>query len=919
MSYTSKRIEEEIYERVFFDLRSSPETPDRSTIQDFVDMHVRPIKAKIKREIGDEEETEIEIDEDRIVEKLSRNLVIHTDEFSIINIADDQHIDWLSQRREDIENGKHWQAYKRYQSSKLSKDQIRELDNSTDKILASIEDPLRKGAWNSKGLVIGDVQSGKTTNYLGVVSKALDAGYKIIIILSGLHNNLRVQTQERFEEGITGHNTTDGIRSNQCGVARYVSNFQELRIEHLTSRDDQGDFKKVRRPGGILEKTYSINKKNKNTLENLIEFINRYIEDGKKIIYNSPLLLIDDEADNATINTSRDEDSPSTINKLIKKLLSLFQKSAYIGYTATPFANVLINPFDKEDLFPRNFIMCLGSPNNYIGPKQVFGEVEDDFEGNDQVTDVNESNTDMDWFRNVDEYVTDDDPDWIRFIPDRHKKDHEVETLPRSLKDAILNFLIAVTIRNLRSDNKEHKTMLIHVTRYKKVQGKIVDLVEEFVDEIYSFFAMRQLEQNVESNILSDLERIYFSDFSYIGFEWKKIKNNLKNSSSAIRNHVFGINGDFKDLIDEDKYPNGLVSIRIGGDKLSRGLTLPGLMTSYFLRVSRMYDTLMQMGRWFGYRDNYDDLCRIFTTGKLYNWYAHIALASEDLKRRIKRMNNQTLTPLEYQQQIQSHPGMLMVTALNKQRHSRKVRITFNESYAQQSGFDLSDIGKNLQNENKNNILSFLKRIKNNNNYLLEKNHHVFRNVKSEEIIKFVDEYHYNENNVGIWNKESINKYIKEMNKLNELVNWTVILFSSSGKGQAINLEDYSFKVLQRKSTFVDDGILKLQNSALMSASDQKLDLTESEVELALSNATKKVTAQDYRSARNPEKGLLIIYFIDVYEKRDKSSNYSSLKNYTFPALGMSFPKTENKKTVEVVVNYIDDFEDDFEDEFEDE
>ena len=174
-----------------------------------------------------------------------------------------------------------------------------------------------------------------------------------------------------------------------------------------------------------------------------------------KKLFIIPLLLIDDE-DNATINTSRDEDSPSTINKLIK-LLSLFQKSSYIGYTATPFANVLINPFDKEDLFPRNFIMCLGTPDNYIGPKQVFGEVEDDFEGKDQVTDVNESNTDMDWFRNVDEYVTDDDPDWIRFIPDRHRKDHEVDTLPRSLKDAILNFLIAVTIRNLRSDNKNIK------------------------------------------------------------------------------------------------------------------------------------------------------------------------------------------------------------------------------------------------------------------------------------------------------------------------------------------------------------------------------------------------------------------------------------------------------------------------------
>ena len=174
--------------------------------------------------------------------------------------------------------------YRKYLSTWLSNFILRELDKSTDKILSHIEDPERQGSWSSRGLVIGDVQSGKTTNFIGVVNKALDAGYKVIIILSGLHNNLRTQTQQRFEEGVTGSNTKSDAVSNFCGVARYIEDPSKLRIEGLTSRNDTGDFTKVKEPNSTFSKIYSINKKNVNTLNRLIKYIKGFILRGKKFI-----------------------------------------------------------------------------------------------------------------------------------------------------------------------------------------------------------------------------------------------------------------------------------------------------------------------------------------------------------------------------------------------------------------------------------------------------------------------------------------------------------------------------------------------------------------------------------------------------------------------------------------------------------
>ena len=900
-------LEDEIYKRVFVDLRSSPRVPEKSAIRNFIEQHWIIYKMKLQNDLVDDyDEVNLTINIDKIIEKISRNLVVGTDDFSIVNISGSQHIEWLDKRRIDIENGKHWNAYKEYQSSKLSKDNLDELDNSTDKILSSIEDPLRNGQWQSKGLVIGDVQSGKTTNFLGVVAKAIDAGYKIIIILSGLHNNLRVQTQSRFEEGITGFNTKRDVEKVNCGVAYNVADPSSLRIDNLTSRNDGGDFRKVREPGSIFKHAYSVNKKNVSTLENLIEFMENFIEEGQKQLKNLPLLLIDDEADNASLNTKKSLIESSRINGLIKKLLSLFQKSSYIGYTATPFANVLVDPENNEDLFPRNFIMTLGRPNNYIGATHVFGQIEDDNKSKEEILNVEERETEVDWFRNIDKFINSGYEDWIEFVPDKHKKTLEIERIPLSLEEAVFSFIISVTVRRLRGDVNEHQTMLVHVTRYKDVQDQIVEHIYEFIENIYSEIAIRQFGKS-ENHILKKIKDLFNSDFKDAGYTWDEINSKLSTTASLIKGHVYGINGNAKDVVDEEQFPEGLISIRIGGDKLSRGLTLPGLMTSYFLRTSRMYDTLMQMGRWFGYRDNYEDLCRIYTTGKLFNWYGHIAMASEGLRERIKTMNARTFSPLEYQQRIQSHPGMLLVTALNKQYRAKKINVSYNDSYAQISGFDVSKNGLRLQKKNFEIIENFIKEISKTSKDEPIQNHRIFRNVDKEFIKDFINNFDYDENNAGVWNKSSLIDYIKEMNKLSELVNWSVILFSNSRnkKNTGVKIHKYFSKAILRKNTYYSN-ILKLKNSALMAPDDHKLDLSSEQ----LKNITSiKPKPSEYRALRDPKNGLLMIYVVDA------SQQEADLQETFLPTCGISFPKSQNSKTVSVVVNSIDDIEETDEDE----
>ena len=582
------------------------------------------------------------------------------------------HISWLDASRK--RDRRYWQRYRLWLDRRLSDRAVEALEELTDTVLGLLEDPSRAGAWDRRGLVVGHVQSGKTGHYTGLVCKAADAGYKVIIVLAGLHNNLRSQTQMRLDEGFLGYETPIGAQLSIVGAGEFDPD-PAIKPNSATNRMDNGDFRRTAASHFAVTPENRpwlfVVKKNKRVLEQLLSWITHHVADshdpetGWGIVTNLPLLLIDDEADHASVDTGElvvddngvpDEDhQPTAINRLIRRILKAFTKSAYVGYTATPFANIFIHDRgvtteEGPDLFPAAFIINLGAPSSYIGPARVFGLSAD-----------GSRNGELSLVREVSDYVTADAVGG--WMPPKHKKEHHPlhdgrEELPPSVNEAINAFVLACATRHLRGQAQEHSSMLIHVTRFTLVQRHVHRQVSE---------RLRQVRQRLDRRIghgaiMADMRSLWERDFaptsdsiravdrSLVPRElpkWQDISDILADVVNDIQ--VRMINGTAKDALDYAEHQEvGLKVIAIGGDKLARGLTLEGLCVSYFLRASKMYDTLMQMGRWFGYRPGYLDVCRLYTSRELIKWFGHITEAAEELRAEFDIMEAVGATPKQY-------------------------------------------------------------------------------------------------------------------------------------------------------------------------------------------------------------------------------------------------------------------------------
>ena len=228
------------------------------------------------------------------------------------------------------------------------------MDRETDRILGYLGNPAREGAWDRRGMVMGHVQSGKTANYIGMICKAADAGYKVIVIIAGIHNNLRNQTQRRIDEGFVGFDSTGGLKNTLPGKTVVgVGHFDAQRWPCVFTSTVR-DFNRTIADGvgiplqNLTEPAVFVIKKNPHTLRNLIEWLAAHNARRGTSTVREPMLLIDDEADNASINIRYRRDEVSTINRRIRQLLTLFDRRCYVGYTATPFANIFIDP-DTDD------------------------------------------------------------------------------------------------------------------------------------------------------------------------------------------------------------------------------------------------------------------------------------------------------------------------------------------------------------------------------------------------------------------------------------------------------------------------------------------------------------------------------------------------------------------------------------------
>jgi len=572
-------------------------------------------------------------------------------------IEDHKHEKWFLSKKSEF-SMKYWNRYRSYllQDKEFQPSVVDKMDDILDTLTDLLGNPDTETGFQRRGLILGDVQSGKTANYTGLICKAADAKYKVIVLMTGTIEKLRKQTQLRLDEGFVGLDSAAMIKqlsSVEIGVGNYDPSIHSM---VLTSTTDDFKAQTARNLGfnlrTINEPVLFVVKKNVTVLKRLNKWLRTFNQNGENKIDTS-ILVIDDEADNASVNTNPEDRDPTSINNQIRELLSVFKRASYVGFTATPYANIFIDPatseaMEKEDLFPKDYLYALNAPSNYIGPSNVFGD---------------------NYNSMCIEFSEDEEEELEKCIPLKHSSGYIVKQLPATLLEAVSVFLVANVIRDLRGDRTSHRSMLINISRLNSVQQQVGAMVNAFLKNTQAsarlYAEMPIKESLMDSNIyiLHEAFKKYFSD---IEIEWEIIQKNLYKAIAPIITIV--VNQQSNKGLNYEEYNEGLRVITIGGLSLSRGLTLEGLMASYFYRNSRMYDTLMQMGRWFGYRKNYDDLCRIWMTSTSREWYKHITEATNELRRDIEKYEDTGLTPLDFGLRVRSDLNTLLVTARNKMR-----------------------------------------------------------------------------------------------------------------------------------------------------------------------------------------------------------------------------------------------------------
>ncbi|MEV0269779.1 Z1 domain-containing protein [Hamadaea sp. NPDC050747] len=862
------------------------------------------------------------VDYDQLLREVQAKLAVWQEDS--VGLSDSRnHIDWLPQA--EVERPwEFWERYKHFlQDVKLLPPPVvRQLDKTTGRILRQLEDPQRAGRWRRTGLAVGQVQSGKTGNYIGLACKAADAGYKLIIILAGIHNSLRSQTQLRVDEGLLGFDTQFQLRSDEAthkmGVGALPLH-KRLKIASLTNSAEKGDFKRnvasnINLPVGDVPIVLVVKKH-----KSILEYIRKWIvevegqeagDNGEKLVYDVPALIIDDEADHASVDTSKEDDTdPTKINAAIRRLLNSFEKAAYVGFTATPFANIYIDPEAEhdvlgQDLFPISFIESLRAPTNYLGPEKIFGIRFEDSDSDDvPALPVTRPTTDY--------------QDWM---PSGHKKDWvPPDELPVSLKQALLSFALTCAARRARGQVTEHNSMLIHVTRFISVQNRVREQIDDYIALIAD--RLRDGRGAQAASSLARLRELWEQDFvpttlvfpadEASRFTWQQIEPHLLPALRKIQ--VRAVNGSAQDALQYyDNRKAGLSVIAIGGDKLSRGLTLEGLSVSYYLRASNTYDTLLQMGRWFGYRPGYEDLCRLYTTKNLLKAYTEITAADNELRRDFEEMSALGETPETFGLRVRSSSAGLAVTAQNKMRRGIKVKLSYSGELPETTTFSLK---ADVVTANFKNLSAFITRLDELGCFAGRSGSGVlWSNVPASEVIDgFLEGYRPDRRSYRV-RPALISEYIRRCIYVNELTSWSVLL--AGGNGSQMPIGSRTVPLVTRgpaKNKLPEEGQYTVRR--VLSPSDESVDLTKEQFDNALAE-TKLVrqqsaqrrnkpyveptvpSGQPLRRHRNVNQPLLIIYPI---------THPSEGEQEPLPLIGfaISFPLSENSEATEYVVNTI--------------
>lgn len=791
-----------------------------------------------------------------------------------ISVADDNTYNpWIKNRKAETDLY-YWNRYTEYLQHDIQWNSrlISTLDKDTDNIMDFIGDPKKEIPWQRRGLILGDVQSGKTANYTAICNKAADYGFKVIIILTGTIESLRKQTQERLDSGFIGRSSQDALSKNVVTKIKGVGHYsKENKRYPISFTSENGDFnKKVLTNlnlsiSSTSETVLFVIKKNKSVLENLYGWLDAYNTDSTGKI-DSPMLLLDDEADNASVNTKSDD--ITAINKSIRNLLNLFSKAAYVGITATPFANIFIDPKNNdemvgEDLFPRDFIYLLSPPSNYIGPNQVFGDPETAHDSI-EIIDENEMG---DIFR------------------EKTKSLEIIEELPNSLKEAMRFFILTNIIRNHRDQEKKHKSMLINVSHYTNIQNQVSGLVNDWLVNTQTdirLYSKLETDEALNCTTISDFKSTFEKYYLDKHIEWKTIQEDI--GKEILTYEIKTINQRSQERLDYRNYETGANIIAIGGNSLSRGLTLEGLSVSYFYRSSKMYDTLMQMGRWFGYRDGYEDLMKIWMTDSMKGWYSFVTEASNELKGEIVLMNRNDLTPRHFGLQVRAHPDSLLVTARNKMRSTETIErtISVEGKIIETSYFSMNEAELSA---NKRSLEQFLENIK---EHKTTENNLLWEDIPREKIIELLNKYTSHRLDIKFSRAEGLIEYIKRSSKLKY---WDVSIPEGGKNQNPIITAGISHYPLTRSSDKYGANTVRagksrsrVRDAHFTKAGLNKERIDEISEKFKKENDGKVAPGESYLTS--DRKPLMMLYFINPIVGEETFD--------TVYGIGLAFPKSDD-------------------------
>lgn len=755
------------------------------------------------------------------------------------------------------------------QSEGWNDEMLHDLNQSSTKVVANLPNPAGEGEYQCRGLVLGYVQSGKTTNFTAVIAKAADAGYRMFIVLSGIHDALRQQTQDRLNEQLWEPLSDKWHR---------LTNEQDFRptdnVDALLSTRDQRVLAVVKKNGPRLR-----------ALKNWL-FAAR-----PEVLAACPVLIIDDEADQATVDTSKPDRKPTRINGLIRGIVNGVPKSAYVGYTATPFANVLIDPKDYEDLYPRDFIVDLPRPAVYIGPEAIFGRESLNFDDTDVGDDGNN------FVRSVPEEEIDD------LRPKGAAKRHLFEPqITESLDAALRYFLMSTAARRIRRKGNRHATALVHSSQHIDVHERTAEQIKGHLYSLSTRLTRRDpdLLTALEQQWLEECEKVRADAFGVDPIDWTDIQELLPTVSQAVE--VITDNSRSIERLNFDD-ANPRIIVAVGGNTLSRGLTLEGLAVSFFVRTASAYDTLLQMGRWFGYRNGYADLTRIWMTDEMREWFHHLATVEQEIRYDIERLEVEHLTPEEFGIRIRTHPK-LAITAAAKMQHARRAQVSYAGRRLQTILFNHKDrdwLSTNID------AAQSLLRSTDGAERKTKGGIITIRGVDSQHIISFLSAYNFHENSRDL-DGELISRYILSRRDEGELQTFNIVVMGRTSDSDYLGEVDLGLteKVgcINRARLDVVGGQTYADIKALMSRNDRVIDLDLPEGELT--DKTSNARLVQLRNSPGGEaggfgdgSGLLLLYPVSKDSKpvRGSASTRATLGAVEHAiGVGIVFPESGSSR-----------------------